>query len=505
MALPSVTYTFTNSTVADGPQVSTNFSDLISSLTGATADVSFLTLTVSSTTTLSGSSVIGASSANTVTINALLASDVVPSANAARTLGSASKGFVGLYVDNSATDGGGVYFDNSASKYVKATAAGTQLDVSGLTNFALQSMSFDVVNSGSKFKVSNAGKLQYGAANVSDWLINVGLSLSAGTLSIVDATGAALSSSNPAYVTLPSAATDGAFVSYTLSSGNAFIDDNGSSNIIGNLFGTTTGVAWGSDCPFYIYAVAKSDDSAVAFALSRLPHLTVSPESGVNGSTSSAAADYDASFFFWSGVTIADYSGTPCRRIGCIRMQKSTSDDWTVQTLDTSKGDGIGGSYQLAQFTFPTLNNSATSGHLSTSTGTVPVFTENNVKYVLNDDGMVQCRIELYGDGGTDGSGAGILKVALPLMAEDAGTGGNVYAPLGFGFATGAASAGHIMLTNYQSGDLVTVGSKSMITKLAMQDIPAANGTAVLNTRFTNGVRAIYATVNYPAYRVSRL
>ena len=70
MAIPSVTYTFTNSTVADATEVNTNFSDLINALTDGTSDHSISTLTLAGALTANGNVTLGNASGDTMTVNA---------------------------------------------------------------------------------------------------------------------------------------------------------------------------------------------------------------------------------------------------------------------------------------------------------------------------------------------------------------------------------------------------------------------------------------------------
>lgn len=70
MAIPSVTYTFTNSTVADATEVNTNFNNIISSLTDGTSDHSISTLTLAGALTANGNVTLGNASGDTMTVNA---------------------------------------------------------------------------------------------------------------------------------------------------------------------------------------------------------------------------------------------------------------------------------------------------------------------------------------------------------------------------------------------------------------------------------------------------
>ncbi len=69
MAGPSVTYTFTNGTVADATQVNQNFTDLINGLTDGTKDLNINALTAAGTATLNGNVIIGNAAGDTVTVN----------------------------------------------------------------------------------------------------------------------------------------------------------------------------------------------------------------------------------------------------------------------------------------------------------------------------------------------------------------------------------------------------------------------------------------------------
>jgi len=140
MASISVTYTFTNGSVADATQVSQNFTDLVNGLSDATKDLSIGTLIVAGTTALNGNTTLGNATGDTITYTGRVASNVDPSAAATYLLGSATLPWLGLHVNNGATDGGAIYFDGSATKFIKANAAGTQLEMSGLTTLLLSSM-----------------------------------------------------------------------------------------------------------------------------------------------------------------------------------------------------------------------------------------------------------------------------------------------------------------------------------------------------------------------------
>lgn len=116
MAIPSITYTFTNGTTADGTEVSQNFDDLVAALTDGTKSLTIDALTVAGTATLNGSVVLGNAAADTITWNG-----TAPS----------------ILLDNGATNGGVVNFNGGTTSFIKSSADGTDLSLGGFTNITL--------------------------------------------------------------------------------------------------------------------------------------------------------------------------------------------------------------------------------------------------------------------------------------------------------------------------------------------------------------------------------
>jgi hypothetical protein len=78
MANPSVTYTFTNGTVADASQVNQNFTDLINGLTDGSKSLNVDAITAAGTATFNGDSVIGNASGDASTVNATMTFAATP-------------------------------------------------------------------------------------------------------------------------------------------------------------------------------------------------------------------------------------------------------------------------------------------------------------------------------------------------------------------------------------------------------------------------------------------
>lgn len=268
---------------------------------------------------------------------------------------------------------------------------------------------------------SITGNLNFGLIK-SGFATNIGMTLASGVLTITQADGAALSTGADAgRIVLPST-TSGQLASLEVtSSSNLFEDASGTSDITGQEWGATTGVAWGNDRPFFIYACNAS--VGVRFFISPDPTKSVTPstsaEHGYHGNPSSNNADTD--IFWMSSADLTGETGRPCVRIGGIRMQMNTSDDWTIQALDESKGDGIRHDPFVGKvFTFPTGQMGAASGvYFENSGGTAPVFTKNEYFYELSLNGELEVIVGFEGDGGTDGSGAVNMKLAIPYVAVE--------------------------------------------------------------------------------------
>src|SRR3990167_1437582 len=260
------------------------------------------------------------------------------------------------------------------------------------------------------FGITRAGVLDFSGANNPEWVSNLGFSYSAGTFTIHDAQGTALSATNPAWVTLQSKASPGRLQTYKVTANQDFIDDAGASEIIGNLFGVVTGVAWAQDMPFYLYAVGNDAETAIAFMISRIPHATRSPVAAAIGAPDDAVSDSVGDFFSLDSLDESLFDENPCLCIGSFRMRMSSSDDHTVQTLTDQ--DGIGRFHEDTSFTMPAAQNGAGGAapaagtYLLANGGTAPVFTANSYTYFIKKSGLCHLIYGFTGDGGTDGSGA---------------------------------------------------------------------------------------------------
>ena len=247
---------------------------------------------------------------------------------------------------------------------------------------------------------------------ISPGVYNIGINYNAGTFKITGADGTALSVNNPGYAVVPSQTSPGYFVKIAVTADQDFIDDAGASQIVNNLFGLTTSIAWAQDIPFFLYAVPNDSADAIAFMISRNPAAIVSPAAANIGAPDDAVADAQGDFWSLENIDESVYDANPCVLIGAFRMQMSASDDWTVQTLDDT--DGIGRFHEETLFTFPSGVNGATTGtYLYNGAGTEPVWGSNTMQYKIGRDGRVWYSFAGL-NASTPGSGGAAVLPVLP-------------------------------------------------------------------------------------------
>lgn len=224
-----------------------------------------------------------------------------------------------------------------------------------------------------------------------------------------------LSSTNPGYVTLQSKDEPGELVLYEITANQLFTDDIGTSDITGNLFGLTTGIAYNRDIPFYLYAVTNNDQDAIAFMISRVPGMLLSPVVGDIGAPDDPVADNQYSFFSFDNIDETLYDENPCLMIGSFRMRMSASDDWAVQGLNSK--DGIGQFQENVNFTLETNQfGAAASTHWTANGGTAPVF--GSWSYLYSIDAKTQLvRIACeFSNPAVIGVGAVTSEIAVPFI-----------------------------------------------------------------------------------------
>lgn len=274
---------------------------------------------------------------------------------------------------------------------------------------------------------------------------NLGIAYNGGTgvFSITGDDGSALSATNPAVITIWSKATPGTMKTFLITTPYSFIDDAGASQIIGNRFGLTTGIATDQDIPFFLYFVMNDAETDLTPMISRSYLRSFSPAAALIGKPSSAIANDNISFWALDdSITVAQYDVNPVVYVGLFRMRMSALDDWTVQTLNYSVGnvDGVGATAENRIWSMPTSQFGAATGRLMTDNGgTTPQWTTQEILYQYSRGSICTVRYDFRGDGGTDGAGAVNMQMVLPFraVAFNADPAANVYSSSWYGLGSG--------------------------------------------------------------------
>ena len=261
---------------------------------------------------------------------------------------------------------------------------------------------------------------------------NLGITYSGSTFSVTAANGTALSSSNPGTVIINSGATAGLVSAISVTANQTFIDDSGASTIVGNTFGFGAAETMASnDVPFYLYAVVNDASNAIAFGISRMPAMLVSPSSAVIGKTGSAVATTSGSLFLLGNPTVTDYDQNPCIMIGSFNMRLTSAGDWTVQALDDYVG--IGRFQERRSFDLGTgVFGAAAGSYFSSNGGTAPIWSSQAYSYcIMPYDAIMKVYVQLTG-ASVGGAGAVAALLALPVGTVNMNgvsgrmTGGNI-------------------------------------------------------------------------------
>lgn len=352
-----------------------------------------------------------------------------------------------------------------------------------------------------------SGILEYCGANTPGWVSNLGLSLSGGVLTVVDAQGAALSPSNPGWVTVPST-TGGQMVTLKVTVGGVMNDDVNASSDLTNLgFGIDETANWAVDVPFWVYVVNRANsnidgaDGSSVFMVARNPcmYTTGSVANDIGDTGAIPTNDSEIVMLIMDDVTVANYTSLPATLVATFRMRWSTvTDDWTVQSLGTS--DGFGWPALNKQFSrtwsFPTGQNGAGSSttHIRANAGTAPEFVTNDYSYKIRSNGLVDIGARLTGDNGTDGAGAVATHVTLPYMVRTR-VASSVEESV-IGTALGATTI---------TGGAIAIGSFVDANQYVGLQYPssATNISNITNAMFSNGGRTIQLNFSYNAFNAS--
>lgn len=243
------------------------------------------------------------------------------------------------------------------------------------------------------------------------WFWNLSFTHAAGTLTIAGADGTALSTSNPACITMPSNVTTGVLKNFILTANQTLTV----SDLDGNLGYTLTGENISNPIPLYIGFMADSSDTNLTGVVTWLPSVKAAPSSSTDiGDPSAANADEQFSVFAFDDITEANYTTSSVGLIGSLTATKDASDQYTLQSLD-GVHDGVGKWNNRKVFTFAAGQYGSSSGSFMTSTSTPPTFASTSVGYFFERNGTFRMYSRMDGDGGADGSGGNFCNLVSPI------------------------------------------------------------------------------------------
>jgi hypothetical protein len=251
---------------------------------------------------------------------------------------------------------------------------------------------------------------------INGWNENLGMAVSGSTFTILGAFASALSLRNAAYISFPSS-TVGVTKVFRLTA-NAAMTTGAASDIAGQRFGLTAGVAWNQDIPFFLYAVLNSTETAVAFMVSRHPCARVSPAAASIGKAGATVNVDDGDFFSINNVTVADYAQQSCVCLGTFRMRFNAANYFTVQALTLGK-DGVNVFCENQNFVVDTgLFGAAAGSFFIANGGTAPIWTTQQMTFSIQRSGRLQLNFQ-FETNSTPGAGAVIAQMILPYSIKN--------------------------------------------------------------------------------------
>lgn len=335
MANPSVTYTFANGNTTDATQVNTNFTDLINSLTDGTKSLSVDQITAAGAVAFNGNVTLGNGTPDDITISGSLASTIAIKTTNSYNIGSSTLGLAAIYFGSS-----------SGSNTTKLQGAA----VTGDIVFTLPIT--DGVSDGDVMATDGNGVLSFRAlGKQASFSENVGLaagttSVSGDSITITGANGSSLSSSNPAYITIPST-TAGQFTTFKITA-----------DVTINL----TGCHWGlgtfgdqSNYPLVIYAINNA--GSIKYGVSTVEGLNAILDTDDDTTATNITTTKKVL------VNSALSADSPCLELGWFKANfddtgGSSEDLWTVQT--GLKAINIGKCPPMSRKYYPTITGFGT-------------------------------------------------------------------------------------------------------------------------------------------------
>lgn len=307
MAIPAVTFTFTNGTSSDAGQVNTNFADLIAGMTDGTKDFSISALTLAGAFTANGACTFGNATSDDLTFTGSLASSIPIKTTATYNIGSSTIGMLSQYFGR----------NNFTTRLIGSAAMAASYTFTlppnvGTTGHAL------VDSDGA---ATTAWQPLHGPDSQINLSISASVAASALTVALKDAGGSDASATSPIRIAFRSAtAATGSYAIRTVSAALSVVVSSGST------LGHTNSVAE------YIYVYAIDNAGTVELAVSS----KLFDDGSIVSTTTEGGGGAADSFSVMYSTTARSNVG--CRLIGRLLSTQATAGTWATAMSEVSSG-----------------------------------------------------------------------------------------------------------------------------------------------------------------------
>lgn len=268
--------------------------------------------------------------------------------------------------------------------------------------------------------------------------------------------GNPLDSNNRGKFTINGVPSPGLQKTIEITQDHRFFDAVGSSQLVGNHFGTFTNKAWLLNMPFWLYAVANPDNNSVSFAISRLAnHLKIPSLQYLSNSAQTPSTNDQTNLFFldfwdgsaWQQPNLSDMVGRPCKIFSILNMVKNTEGgDWQISRAVSPKFNEDNQNFTRNSGLMPRGVNGAFSSQtlFDLSPGTGFNFSANSHGYNINGS-TIWASYNFFGQTVAGGT-SNIQRMALPLKPK------SQFVNLGIGY-TNYADRNFPWIKPYYDGD----------------------------------------------------
>jgi len=376
MSAPSVTYTFTNGTTADGSQVNQNFTDVLNGISDGSKDLTINDFTAN------GNVILGSSTADSLVINADLSSSITLNTTFTYDIGEATVGLRDLYLGSA----------DSAARTTK---------IRGATVASSYTLTTPTSGGTSRFRTltDGSGGLSFEEVRDSRHINNLALTASVGssalTIALKGANGSDPSATNVAEVAFRSAtAATGTPVYRSATSATSLVISSGST--LGHVSATNEFI--------YVYALDNAGTIELAATTTRIDEGTRQSTTAEGGAGAS-----DSRTVIYSTTA---RSNVGMRLIGRLKSNQATAGTWATAISEISLYSNSDYTQELSQ-----VIGDSPNGHGSTNTAIRRWSNSTTIGSAIT-----------YADSATDGMTLTINEAGLYLITYSDGRSGNTAA-----------------------------------------------------------------------------